>query len=87
MVVSEELLFSSEDCVSPGVDGAVKLEGEGESEGVGFGMRGVGTPTRFGSSIKRRWERNERTVPKTGFGCRREMMMRPKEKRQPRPPN
>ena len=39
MVVSEELLFSSEDWVSPGVDGAEKLEGEGESEGVTSGKR------------------------------------------------
>lgn len=51
-MVSEELLFSSEDWVSPGVDGAVQLEGEGESEGV---TRGVGeTPTIFGGSIKRK---------------------------------
>lgn len=73
MVVSEELLFSSEDWVSPGVDGAVKvLEGEGECSCV---CLGVETPTRFGGSIKRRWERNERTVPKAGFGCQREVMM------------
>lgn len=55
MVVSDELLYkSSEDCVSPGVDGAVKLEGgEGESEGVGFGRSEV-TGTIFEDSIKRR---------------------------------
>jgi hypothetical protein len=36
MVVSEELLrFSTEDRVSPGVDGTVETEGEGE--GAGFG--------------------------------------------------
>lgn len=53
MVVSEELLrFSSEDRVSPGVDGTVESEGEGE--GAGFAWRGEeGTTTRFGVSIKR----------------------------------
>jgi len=33
MVVSEEPRWlSSEDCVRPGVDGAVEMEGEGEGE-------------------------------------------------------
>jgi len=36
--------------VSPGVDGAVKLKGEGEREGAAFGKGGV--PTRFDGSIK-----------------------------------
>ena len=53
MVVSEEPLISSEDWVSAGVDGAVKLEGEGETEGVTSGKRRVGeTPRIFGGSIK-----------------------------------
>jgi len=54
--------------VSPGVDGAVKLEGEGESEGVGFGISGV--PTRIDDSIKEGVRERRETVPKTGFGCR-----------------
>jgi hypothetical protein len=53
MVVSEESLgFSSEDWVSPGVEGPVENEGEGE--GVRFASRGLGGITRrFGASIKR----------------------------------
>ena len=53
MVVSEESFgLSSEDWVSPGVDGAVEMEEEGE--GAGFVSRGVGgTTMRFGVSIKR----------------------------------
>ncbi len=53
MVVSEELLCPSEDWVSAGVDGAVRLEGDGESDGDGDGKRGVEeTPTVFGECIK-----------------------------------
>jgi hypothetical protein len=53
MVVSEESFgLSSEDWVSPGVDGAVEMEEDGE--GAGFVSRGVGgTTMRFGVSIKR----------------------------------
>jgi hypothetical protein len=53
MVVSEESLgLSSEDCVSPGVEGMVVIEGDGE--GASFASRGLGgTTRRFGVSIKR----------------------------------
>jgi hypothetical protein len=53
IVVSEESFrLSSEDWVSPGVDGAVEMEEEGE--GAGFASMGVaGTTMRFGVAIKR----------------------------------
>jgi len=56
MVVSEEPLgLSSEDCVSPGVDGTVEYEGDGED--AGLASRGLGgMTTRFGVSIKRERE-------------------------------
>lgn len=55
MVVSEEsfgVSSEAEDWVSPGVDGAVEMEGDGE--GASFVSRGVGgTTMRFGVSIRK----------------------------------
>jgi hypothetical protein len=66
--------------VSPGVDGTVETEGEGE--GAGFALRGEGGSTRrFGVSIKRgcntparEGKRNERTGLKSGFGCQYDLL-------------
>lgn len=50
--------------MSPGVDGAVKLEGEGESEGAGFGKRVGEPPGIFDGSIKRR---SNYAIPKLNY--------------------